>query len=80
MLISQMQHDRGRLEQHQVAIDERRDATVWIDIEIVRRFLRIPSAIHEFKLIALPKLFEHHMGRGVGVAGKVVKPVHDLSP
>src|SRR5260221_12976528 len=79
LLINQVENDRSGLEHCEITINQSRNATIWIDLQIVLRFLRILCTVNEYKVVLLVELFEHHVRCSVGVAWKVVKLVHRYS-
>jgi hypothetical protein len=71
--VGKMQGDGGGLEQDQVAIDQDRDASARIELEILVAFLGILPPIDEAQLELGADLPQHHMRQQAGIARVVVE-------
>ena len=74
--IGEVQTHRGRFEQHQIAVDERRNASERIAREIGRSLLRILRAVDERERERRTDLFQHEVRREAGGVARVEEFVH----
>ena len=68
--------NRRGLEQHEVAVDEHRDAAGRIEPEVLGALVRILIAIDQRQFVGRADLLEQHVGREVRIAREVVEFVH----
>ena len=76
MPVDQMQHDGRRLEKHQVAVDQHRDAPVRVEPKVIGALLRILGSVDKAQLEGRADLAQHHVRQEAGVSRIIIERVH----
>jgi hypothetical protein len=80
MLVAEVLADRRRLEDHEIAVDERRDSAVGIELLVRGLLVLLGGRIEPDHLVGRARFFHHGLRRHRRGAGSPVELVHRLHP